>query len=395
MEGHNYNPKRTVLILMPGMPRGGTEISLLNFLSIMDFSKYDVTLLLIERAGELLASIPQMVHIQTVHFDSEKYLSIARQRNRPSWLYRQLVKIGAKTNLYALPPYGYKKALRHCSVPDCAYDLAIDYHGYGSFCTPLLVEKVHAKRKARVIHGDNLHGMKTLVRWLSGLNVILDVSETCRRAVCQTFPKLAARHYILPNIVDDVSIRKKAAMNVSLNGNTAKGFLLCTVGRMEYEKGYDIAVQTAKILKEKHQAFTWIFVGDGSERRNIEKSIEANNLNEDIILTGMQSNPYPYIRMADMYVQPSRNEGFGLTVEEAQIIGTPVVASDLPAIREHFSDDQSGILVSPSAETFAKIIANCMQDKQLLLKWRNYLKTRSMDNTPYQLVNKCLNEILE
>ena len=389
--------KNKIIILMPAMPRGGTEISLLNFLSAMNFEQYEVTLLLLEISGELLSNIPKEVKVKSVYFENKSYLEMARQRLQMPFLRRQLSKLAAKTKFFTLSPYGYKEALRDCSIDSCFYDLAIDYHGYGCFCLPLLIEKVHARKKICVVHGDNLYGMKNVYRWLEKLDCILEVTDACRKLVQKTFPKLHAEHCIMPNILDYENIRNRSVEDVSLKIREDKGILLCTVGRMEYEKGFDIAVEVGRILHNQKITFTWLFVGDGSEYQKIKENIKSYGLMEHFVLLGMQKNPYPYMRIADLYVQPSRNEGYGLAIAESIAIGTPVVATDLPAIREHLPDGIVGKLVTGKPENFANIIVKCIKNPTILDEWHHNLKIQNSrsDENNKTIVRQLIIELLK
>ena len=86
----------------------------------------------------------------------------------------------------------------------------------------------------------------------------------------------------------------------------------------------------------------------------------------------MKDNPFPYIKDAQIYVQPSRNEGYGLSIEEAKIVGTPVIASNLPCIKEHFEENIEGVLTEINPHAFASAICHAIQSMEYL-KWRDNL----------------------
>jgi len=70
----------------------------------------------------------------------------------------------------------------------------------------------------------------------------------------------------------------------------------------------------------------------------------------------MQSNPYPYIRCADLYVQPSRFEAFGLTIREAQVLAVPVLSTRTDGSAELISDGETGLLCESDADSIAAAI---------------------------------------
>ena len=100
------------------------------------------------------------------------------------------------------------------------------------------------------------------------------------------------------------------------------------MGRLAYQKGYDIAIDTMKLLKDAGYRARWYVLGEGSERRQLEKQIARLGLREDFVLLGAVENPYPYYAQADLYVHAVRFEGQGIAVWEAQTLGCPVIVSD-------------------------------------------------------------------
>ncbi len=139
---------------------------------------------------------------------------------------------------------------------------------------------------------------------------------------------------------------------------------LTTVGRMVKLKGYDLAVDAAVKLKNVGIGFRWFFVGDGPMRELIEESIERENLSDSIILTGMKPNPYPYIKTADIYVQPSRFEGFGMTIGEAKILHKPIVSTNFEVVYDQITDGENGLVVEKSADSIANGIMRLVQNSE-------------------------------
>ena len=127
--------------------------------------------------------------------------------------------------------------------------------------------------------------------------------------------------------------------------------MLCTCGRITSVKGFDLAVGAAALLKKKGLSFKWYFVGDGADREKIEKLIAEKQLSDCIEITGLQSNPYPYIKNCDIYVQPSYEEAHSLSIIEACILCKPVVSTATAGGKSIISNGTNGLLcdISPSA----------------------------------------------
>ena len=129
---------------------------------------------------------------------------------------------------------------------------------------------------------------------------------------------------------------------------------LVSVGRLTPQKGFDTAIGICKELIDTGQNVKWYIVGEGEQRKELEKKIVENNLENNFILVGADVNPYRWIKMCDVYVQPSRFEGYGITVAEAKTMNKKIVASDIPEFEELLGDYSNGI--TAEYENFSKQI---------------------------------------
>ena len=140
---------------------------------------------------------------------------------------------------------------------------------------------------------------------------------------------------------------------------------MCSCGRFSSVKGFDLAVEAAKILKEKQVQFLWFFVGDGPERASLEKLIEKYDLQEYIKLTGMQKNPYPYMNACDIYVQPSYQEAMPLTLIEAKRLNKPMITTATVGGRKLVADGVDGFICDTDAKSIAAVVENLIKDKTI------------------------------
>lgn len=139
---------------------------------------------------------------------------------------------------------------------------------------------------------------------------------------------------------------------------------LLTVGRLTYQKAIDIAIDAMKLLKERGWAVRWYVLGDGDQRRALERKIAALGLKEDFVLLGAVENPYPYYAQADIYVHATRFEGKSIAIQEAQTLGCAVIASDCNGNREQIEDGVDGILCQLTPEGIADSIEDLLQDEE-------------------------------
>ena len=150
---------------------------------------------------------------------------------------------------------------------------------------------------------------------------------------------------------------------------------------MENQKGYDIGLAAAEILKKRGLRFQWFFMGDGNLREWIQKEIRDKNLEDCVILLGKCKNPYPYIRNCDYYIQPSRHEGYATTILEARVLKKIIVASDIPSNREQIINGVNGYLEQLDGQAFADRIQRLIQDPEENKKIVENLENEKIDFT--------------
>ena len=117
------------------------------------------------------------------------------------------------------------------------------------------------------------------------------------------------------------------------------------------------------------------------QKKIIRNLIKENNLEDSFILLGKKINPYPYINVADIYVQPSRYEGKAVTVGEAQILGKPVVITNYTTAKSQVRDNVDGYVCKLSIEGIAEGIEKLYKDKNLRIKLSDNCKNTDYSNS--------------
>ena len=181
------------------------------------------------------------------------------------------------------------------------------------------------------------------------------------------FPEIKERIVKIENISSPEAL-KKFSVGVPEEYAGADKKILLTVGRFSPQKGYDTAVDAAKILKDNGAAFKWFAIGKGELKKQIEEKIEAYGLQEDFILLGEKSNPYPYIQGCDIYVQPSNFEGKSIAIDEAKAFSKPIVATKFSTVFDQLSDGETALLAEIDARDVADKIMRLINDKALCKK---------------------------
>jgi len=138
--------------------------------------------------------------------------------------------------------------------------------------------------------------------------------------------------------------------------------LVVAAGRLSYEKGFDLLVEAAHLLKERGLKFNIQIYGDGPEKTALAKQINHLHISDRIGLAGFRSDLRPVYAQAEFLVIPSRSESFPLVVLEAWAQGTPVVATPVGRLPELIENDVNGLLVRDmTPEALAEGMAVALQ----------------------------------
>ena len=388
---------RKVLISSFDMEVGGVERSLISMLNNFDYSNNEVDLMLYSHTGDFMSMLNNKVNLlNEVKQYSTFRKSIGetiKQGNLTLGLARILSKFLAKINgkIKNLSEYGiyqmqlmWKYSLPFLPKLDKKYDVAISYLWPHYF----VAEKVQAKRKIAWVHTD-YSTIETdidmdLKIW-NKFDYIIAVSEECKNAFLKKYPSLKDKVKVIENITSPGFIKKMAKEDVEENIKTDTSFKLVSVARLSHAKGIDNAVKALKILYNRGLTnIKWYVVGYGGDDQMIRNLIKENSLEDSFILLGKKINPYPYINVADIYVQPSRYEGKAVTVGEAQILGKPVVITNYTTAKSQVRDNIDGYICELSIEGIADGIEKLYRNKELREKLAEACKNSDYSNS-YEL----------
>ena len=369
------NKKKKILITSFDMAIGGVERSLLGMLSQIDYSKYDVDLLLFKHEGEFLPLLPKGPSLlQEIPQYATFRKSIGETLKAKQYsiaLTRILSKFHAdltgRVKRIAEPGYYqmqlmWKNALPFLPKLKKEYDVAISYLWPHYF----VGEKVRAKKKIAWIHTDYSTvdtNVKMDLKMWNKFDHIAAVSDACRQSFLTKYRQLRNKVVVIENITSPDFIRKmadEAVDNPMIHDNR---FKVVTVARLSHAKGIDQAVNALKKLKDKgYDDICWYVVGYGGDEPMVKDLIKELKLEDCFILLGKQTNPYPFMKTCDLYVQPSRYEGKAVTVAEAQILSKPVVITNYTTAKSQLKDGFDGYITELSVEGLADGIEKAYKD---------------------------------
>ncbi|MDR7073362.1 glycosyltransferase [Fictibacillus barbaricus] len=380
--------KKKILFMVINMNVGGTEKALLNMISEMPREEFDITILMLEKYGGFLDLIPKDVQVKYL----EGYNKIKPILNKPpkttAW---NLINEGKVLNgLYLLILHFTSKLIKDRSIifkyilkniPDFKndFDIAVAYAGPMDFISYFIVKKIKAKKKIQWIHFDitkigfNKHFASKIY---NKFDQIFVVSKEAKNKLINAVPTIKGKTDIFFNMVSKNEVFKQSKEGTGFNDNF-EGERILTVGRLTNEKGQDLAIKVLVRLIKNGYNVRWYCLGEGSSRTEYEKLIAENNLQNNFILLGSNPNPYPFIDQCDIYVQPSRYEGYCISLIEARILKKPIVTTNVNGVNEQIKNGVTGLVVKIDENELYVAVSKLLKDHKL----RNILCSNLLDES--------------
>mgnify|MGYP004525305405 FL=1 len=369
---------KNVLIASFDMEVGGVERSLISLLENFDYFNNKVDLMLYRHSGDFMNLLADKHELLSEVKEYATYRKSIKEILKDKLYMLAITRILANLNsriigkIKNIDEIGYiqmqrmwKYALPLLPKLNKEYDVAISYLWPHYFVS----EKVQAKRKIAWVHTD-YSTIETdidmdLKMW-NKFDYIMAVSEECKNAFLKKYPILKDKVKVMENITSPEFIRKMAEEHIEEDIEEDINFKLISVARLSHAKGIDNAVRALKGLHNRGLTnIKWYVVGYGGDEQMIRNLIKENNLEDSFILLGKKINPYPYMKVADIYIQPSRYEGKAVTVGEAQILGKPVIITNYTTANSQVNNGFDGYICELSVKGIVEAIEKLYRDKDL------------------------------
>jgi glycosyltransferase involved in cell wall biosynthesis len=155
--------------------------------------------------------------------------------------------------------------------------------------------------------------------------------------------------------------------------------IIGSLGRLTEQKGFDFLVKSMTLLKD--EKVRCLVAGEGKNREKLEKQIEKESLTNKIKFLGWQQDTKKFLSLLDIFILPSRWEGFGIAILEAGLSGLPVIASKVDGIKEIIEDGVDGLLFEKGdfnelAEKISYLVGNPKERERLGSSLQNKVKER-------------------
>lgn len=297
---------RRIAIFQKDLSIGGIQRSLLNMLTNMDLSSYEVDLFLF--AEPEICTLNELGNVNVFIL-------------KPLFYFNRITKFKTLQKLFRY------------NLPDKEYDLAIDFNSYSNECA-LCVSQVNAAKKIMWIHNDveteyaNTRKYRILWSHFKSKFDIYDEFVAVSRGIVEPFRNMTGitdkKITVIPNIINTPLLMKKSREEIDFCADKyVTNFIF--VGRFTHQKGIDILLDYFARALEKRTDIHLYLLGSGEDELKIAQQIESQRMGEFVTILGAAENPYPYMRQMDALVLTSRHEGQGIVLWEAKALGLDLI----------------------------------------------------------------------
>lgn len=369
---------KKLLFIINTLGYGGAERAMLNLFCELDANEYEISLFVLTGQGELRRELPENVRLINKNY---KDISVLTKEGRRALMFSVLKAGIGKLLFLRRAPYLFKNfrimrkkgkimpdklfwRLLSDGAPEMQdeYDLAVAYLEGGA--TYYAADHVKAKKKAAFVHIDYAkagYGRDLDLDCYEKFDRIFAVSDEVREHFLRVYPEYDSRTYVFHNLLNQQRIMQMADCGEGFDDGF-DGYRILTVGRLTRQKRYDIAIEAMRLIKEKAGVpVRWYAMGEGELRKELEAQIKDNGLQDDFILMGVKNNPYPYYKQCDFYVHATQFEGKSIAVQEAQMFGKPILATDCSGNREQIENGVDGRFCELNSQSVSEQLLYMLQ----------------------------------
>jgi glycosyltransferase involved in cell wall biosynthesis len=364
--------KKKILFLIHTLGAGGAEKALVNLVNNMNYKRYDITVMTVINTGKFRNDLNRNIIYKTM-------LNIPFLNNKKesknvsgSLLNKTSKKVTIVSKIYQLFWKIFPIKLIYTIFIREKYDIEIAF--LEGICAKIISNSTNKKsKKFAWVHVDLLNekksekvfkNIKEEKKCYNKFNNIIAVSSIVKESVIKKYNLDSDKVLVKYNPIDINEITNKAAMPVDDLDKPNK-FLMISIGRLSKQKGYDRLLSVcSKLLKDNLDFELWI-IGVGPEQKKLEDYIKEHKLSNFVKLLGFKSNPYNYLKYADLFVCSSIAEGFSTVICESIIVGIPIVTTNCSGMKEILgNNNEYGIVANNDIESLYIALKDIIADKE-------------------------------
>lgn len=374
---------KKILFKVKGLGIGGIERLAIDILNNLELEDKKIVLL-VENKEENFLEDQLDKNIEKIYL-------------KPDWFNPFLIKIKSrKKNIFYKLLYNilmnYEKIILSKNINNYIKnnkeaEIFIDYNGEAG----KYIHKIKNIKKIVWIHlsfsGIKENKRKKLEKRFQNFDKIVTICDEMEEEVRKLFPNLEEKIIKIYNFINFEKIEEKLEkfdLNMQEKEMIKENYCI-SVGRLATVKDYETTINAFKILSEKGINEKLYIIGEGEHRKNLERTIKENKLEDQIFLLGQKNNPYIWMKNADMFIHSSKLEGFGLVLVEAMYCGVPIISSDFKCgAKEILSNGEYGELFEIGnfeelAQKIEKLLFDNDKKQKYILKAREIVDKYSIE----------------
>lgn len=383
--------KKNIIFVSTALWIGGIESALVNLLNHLDYNKYNVTCLILYNYTDMAHRIPKECNL--IIADRDKAIT-----------FKEPYKYSRLFHLLEKPQNASKLRLFIWKVL-CFFFKGIEAHLYAKyvkkqmsdqhFDTAVIYSDVVAETAVKGINADKFimfyhHGaMRKVYHDKYGYknsNKIIAVSQSQADALKDFRPKYKKKIIAINNIIDVDGIKKRSKEKADIEFTKDK-FNIVSCGRLSPVKGLNFALETVtRLVEEGYTDINWYIVGGGPIEKEIKEQIVTHKMEKHIFMLGMKNNPYPYIKNCDLFIQPSLFEGYSLSIMEAEILSTPILAT-YAAAGNQIENGIDGFLCDTNTESVYENLLSLYKNREKLENCKKALMNCDFDSINQKIIS--------
>lgn len=352
--------KKKIAFVIESIHLGGAEKSLVTLLQNLDYTKYDVDLITFQSDGFFKDFVPANVNHVVIQMPQLSVLDRIRFKLKRCFL-------KSKHHAQLFWPI-VSKYFEKCNNE---YAIAIAYNqGFATYYVHDFIDAAKKYSWLNIDYEKARYNIKFDYSFYQNFDKIIAVSDEAKRGL-ENQLRIISKYLsicIIKDITDSNIITQQSLID---SGFVFKpdAINLVTVCRLAKQKGLFFVVEVASVLIKMGYPINWYIIGEGVERRFLEKEINRLGLNDVVFLLGATSNPYSFMRAADIYVQTSLFEGLGLTVIEAACLNKPIVCTNFPTAYNILKHEETGLICEMNTIAIASSIRKLIENDELKKKF--------------------------
>lgn len=359
--------KKRVLFLIHDLGHGGAEKVLVNLVNNMDSQRFDISVIALFGGGVNEQFLKPHIHYRAVFSRTFRGNTHLMKLLTPKQLHRWFIKEKYDIEVsYLEGPSA--RIISGCPDPDTK-----------------LVSWIHCTMRSAKGLARSFRTMQEAAWCYNRFDRLIFVSEGVKKAflnVCSTDNVCE----VLYNTNETDRILAASREPVSESVCSAGEILLCSMGKLTANKGFDRLLRIHRRLRAEGFPVHTCILGEGEERGALMQYVQDHGLSDSVMLPGYRTNPYQYVSRSDIYVCASLSEGFSTAATEALIVGTPVCTVEVSGMKEMLGEhDEWGIVTENDEDALYQGIRRLLDDPQLLAHYKEKAAQRGKafrtDNT--------------